>query len=266
MNRSLVIIPTYNELDNLEPVIDRVLAAAPELDVLVVDDGSPDGTGDLADWLALASDRVFVMHRSEKNGLGAAYLAGFAWALDRGYEHVVEMDADGSHHPEALPALLALLDDNDIALGSRWVPGGTIENWPLRRILLSRSGNIYTRLALGIAVKDATGGFRAFRADALRRIDLAAVASQGYCFQVELLWRALEAELTVAELPITFTERVRGESKMSGSIVRESLLRVTSWGVRRRAREIRELIVHRRRLPSVREHYHLASRTGGYAA
>ena len=168
------------------------------------------------------------------------------------------MDADGSHHPEDLPRLLDLLEDNDVALGSRWVPGGAVENWPLRRRLLSRGGNFYTRVALGIAVRDATGGFRAFRSRALERVDLRTVESQGYCFQVDLLWRALEQGLTVVETPITFTERIYGESKMSGSIVRESLMKVTGWGLRRRARELREVFLHHRRLPSVRAHYHLA--------
>ena len=254
MNDALVIIPTYNERENLEPIIARVLAAA-AIDVLVVDDGSPDGTGELADRLARTHPEVHVLHRESKEGLGAAYMAGFAWGLDAGYESLVEMDADGSHHPEDLPRLIALLDDNDLALGSRWVPGGKVENWPLRRKLLSRGGNLYTRMALGIAVKDATGGFRAFRARALEKIDLRTVESQGYCFQVDLLWRALEWGLDVVETPITFTERVHGESKMSGSIVRESLAKVSIWGVKRRLREFRELFLHRRRLPSVRAHY-----------
>lgn len=255
-NPSLVIIPTYNEAQNIESIVDRTLAASNTLDVLVVDDGSPDGTGAIADRIAARHARVTVMHRTRKEGLGAAYLAGFAYGLDRGYEHLVEMDADGSHHPEDLPTLIGLLETNDLALGSRWVPGGAVENWPLRRKLLSRGGNLYTRLALGIAVKDATGGFRAFRSRALERIDIRAVASQGYCFQVDLLWRALERGLTVVETPITFTERVLGESKMSGSIVRESLLRVSVWGVTRRLREAREVFLHRRRLPSVRARYH----------
>ncbi len=254
-NPSLVIIPTYNERDNVEGIVARVLAASDSLDVLIVDDGSPDGTGAIADSMAARDRRVSVLHRQSKDGLGAAYLAGFAHGLAAGYEHLVEMDADGSHHPEDLPRLIALLDDSDLVLGSRWVPGGRVENWPLRRMLLSRGGNLYTRLALGIAVRDATGGFRAFRARGLERIDLTTVESQGYCFQVDLLWRALERGLTVVETPITFTERVLGESKMSGSIVRESLQKVTFWGLRRRVRSLRELAVHRRRLPSVRARY-----------
>lgn len=252
MNGTLVIIPTYNESENIAPIVQRVLAATPDAHVLVVDDGSPDGTGVIADGLASVHPGVHVLHRTEKEGLGAAYLAGFAWGIENGYARLVEMDADGSHHPEDLPGMLSLLDDHDLVLGSRWVAGGRVENWPLHRLALSRGGNLYTRLALGIRIKDATGGFRAFRTDALRTIDLTSVASHGYCFQVDLLWRALERGLRVVETPITFTERVIGESKMSGSIVRESLSRVTLWGLERRGREARELFVHHRRLPSVR--------------
>ena len=252
MKSALVIIPTYNESENIVPLVQRVLAAVPEASVLIVDDGSPDGTGVIADGLAGVHANVHVLHRTVKEGLGAAYLAGFAWGIEAGFARLVEMDADGSHHPEELAGMLSLLDDNDLVLGSRWVAGGSVENWPLHRLALSRGGNLYTRLALGIRIKDATGGFRAFRADALQTIDLTSVASHGYCFQVDLLWRALERGLRVVETPITFTERVAGESKMSGSIVRESLTRVTTWGLQRRAREIRELLVRHRRLPSVR--------------
>ena len=256
MNDALVIIPTYDERDNLDMIVSRTLASGAAVDVLVVDDGSPDGTGALADTWAAREPRVHVMHRTEKAGLGAAYLAGFAWGLERGYDAIVEMDADGSHHPEDLPRLLGLLADDDLVLGSRWVPGGEVENWPLRRELLSRGGSWYTRGALGIRVADTTGGFRAFRASALRRIDLDAVESRGYCFQVDLLWRALQAGLRVVETPITFTERVHGASKMSGSIVRESLTKVTLWGLRRRGRALVELVVRHRRLPSVRATSH----------
>ena len=252
MNEALVIIPTYNESENIVAIVRRVLAATPHAHVLIVDDSSPDGTGAMADALAAQHAGVHVLHRAEKNGLGAAYLDGFAWGIEAGFDRLVEMDADGSHHPEDLPRMLALLDDHDLVLGSRWVPGGTVENWPLGRMLLSRGGNLYTRIALGIRIKDATGGFRAFRADALQTIDLTSVASHGYCFQVDLLWRALEHGLRVVETPITFTERVLGQSKMSGSIVRESLTRVSAWGIARRAREVRELVVRHRRLPSVR--------------
>ena len=256
MNDALVIIPTFNERENLDWIVGRTLASGASVDVLVVDDGSPDGTGALADTWAAREPRVHVMHRTEKAGLGAAYLAGFAWGLERGYDAIVEMDADGSHHPEDLPRMLGLLADDDLVLGSRWVPGGEVENWPLRRELLSRGGSWYTRGALGIRVADTTGGFRAFRASALRRIDLDAVESRGYCFQVDLLWRALQAGLRVVETPITFTERVHGASKMSGSIVRESLTKVTLWGLRRRGRALVELVVRHRRLPSVRATSH----------
>lgn len=261
MTVSLVIVPTYNEADNIGPIVARTLAASDSIDVLIVDDGSPDGTGELADALASAHPRVHVLHRTAKNGLGAAYLAGFAWGLSRQYDHLVEMDADGSHHPEDLPRLIGLLDESDLVLGSRWIPGGRVENWPRRRELLSRGGNLYTRVALGISVRDATGGFRAFRARALESIDLTSVESQGYCFQVDLLWRALQHGLSVAETPITFTERVHGESKMSGSIVRESLTKVTLWGMRRRVTSAREVLLHGRRLPSVRRRSSVASTT-----
>lgn len=261
MLEALVIVPTYNELENLESIVDRILAASPHTDILVVDDSSPDGTGELADALALRHPEVNVLHRATKDGLGGAYLAGFAWGLDRGYWALVEMDADGSHHPEDLPRMIELLAGHDLVLGSRWIPGGSVENWPLRRKLLSTGGNAYTRVALGIDVRDATGGYRVFSAEALRRIDLAGVASQGYCFQVDLLWRALQRGLRVIETPITFTERVHGTSKMSNSIVAESLVRVSMWGVRRRARAIAGLVV-KRRLPSVRARYHRALPTG----
>ncbi|WP_223628819.1 polyprenol monophosphomannose synthase [Microbacterium sp. EST19A] len=251
MNETLVIIPTYNEIENLEAIVGRVLAAT-DVDILVVDDSSPDGTGDLADDLATRHPEVHVLHRSEKNGLGGAYLAGFAWGLERDYWALVEMDADGSHQPEALPKLVDQLIDHDLVLGSRWVPGGRVLNWSRHREILSRGGNLYARLALGIDVRDSTGGYRVFSAAALRRIDLSNVASQGYCFQVDLLWRALERGLRVVEVPITFVERVHGESKMSGSIVSESLALVTWWGMRRRLSAIGMLLRHGRRLRSVR--------------
>ena len=258
MYENLVVIPTYNEKDNVRTIVERTLAAA-TVDVLVVDDSSPDGTGDIADDLAREHEgRVHVLHRLVKDGLGGAYLAGFAWGLERGYRKLVEMDADGSHHPEYLPRMLGLADENDLVLGSRWVKGGEVENWPWYREFLSRGGNLYSRLALGIAVHDATGGFRVFTADALRRIDLTGIASKGYCFQVDLCWRALEAGLQVVETPITFTEREFGVSKMSGNIVRESLTLVTRWGIDRRVREVRALVVDRKPLPSVRSNAHVA--------
>ncbi|WP_144874603.1 polyprenol monophosphomannose synthase [Microbacterium sp. 1.5R] len=251
MNETLVIIPTYNEIENLESIVGRVLASA-DVDILVVDDASPDGTGELADALAARHPEVSVLHRTEKNGLGGAYLAGFALGLERGYGALVEMDADGSHRPEELPRLLEQLVDHDLVLGSRWVPGGKVVNWSRHREVLSRGGNLYARLALGIDVRDSTGGYRVFSASALRRIDLSEVASQGYCFQVDLLWRALERGLRVVEVPIMFVERVHGESKMSGSIVAESLSLVTWWGLRRRLSGISLFVRRGQRLRSVR--------------
>ncbi|CAA9348588.1 MAG: Undecaprenyl-phosphate mannosyltransferase [uncultured Nocardioidaceae bacterium] len=234
----LVVMPTYNEAENLRPLLQRLLTTVPEMHVLVVDDDSPDGTGRIADDLAAHDPRVSVLHRTHKCGLGAAYLSGFACGLERGYDVLVEMDADGSHQPEQLPQLLAALPDADLVLGARWVPGGSVVNWPRRRELLSRGGNAYTRLVLGLRLHDATGGYRAFRASTLRRLNLADVSSQGYCFQVDLAWRVVRAGCRVVEVPITFVERERGESKMSGSIVREALWRVTAWGARHRAGQL----------------------------
>jgi dolichol-phosphate mannosyltransferase len=245
IQRVLVIVPTYNERDNIETIIDRVLQSVPAANVLVADDGSPDGTGKIADELAIRDNRVHVLHRTEKAGLGAAYIAGFQWGLERGYDVLVEMDADGSHAPEQLPRLLAALREADLALGSRWVAGGTVVNWPMSRELLSRSANIYTRVALGIPVRDATGGYRAYRRQVLESIDLAGVSSQGYCFQVDLAWRAVLAGFRVVEVPITFADRERGESKMSGTIVREALWRVTQWGARHRVDQVRRALRRR---------------------
>ncbi|MDF3310560.1 polyprenol monophosphomannose synthase [Rhodococcus sp. T2V] len=240
--RTLVIIPTYDERENLGPIVRRLHTALPRTHVLVVDDGSPDGTGDVADALASSDDagRIHVMHRTEKNGLGAAYIAGFRWGLDRDYTVLVEMDADGSHAPEQLHRLLDQVDAGaDLVLGSRYVPGGTVVNWPKHREWLSRGGNIYSRLALGVKIKDITGGYRAYRREVLEKLDLAAVESHGYCFQVDLAWRAIQEGFTVREVPITFTEREIGESKMSGGIVREALLKVTQWGLRNRIARIK---------------------------
>ena len=236
---TLVVIPTYNERENVESIVSRVRTASPSVDVLIVDDDSPDGTGALADALAAADPHVHVLHRAGKEGLGAAYREGMRWALDAGYDRVVEMDADGSHQPEQLAGLLAALRPEtepdgpgaDLVLGSRWVPGGGVVNWPARRRLLSRGGSAYSRIALGIPATDVTGGYRAFTADALRRIDFDGVESQGYCFQIDMLRRAYRAGLVVAEVPIMFVERERGASKMTGGIVAEAMLRVTGWGI-----------------------------------
>lgn len=238
----LVAVPTYNEAQSIRKIVGRVRTAVPEAHVLVIDDGSPDGTGEIADQLAGVDDHVHVMHRTAKEGLGAAYVAGFRWALERGYGTVVEMDADGSHQPEELPRLLAALAGADLVLGSRYVPGGQVENWPRSREILSRGGNTYTRLMLGMPLRDATGGYRAFRAGTLRHLDLDEVASQGYCFQVDLAWRAFRAGLTVVEVPITFVEREEGTSKMSSAIVREALWRVTQWGVHHRLGQLRSAV------------------------
>ena len=243
--RTLVIIPTYNERENLPVILDRLRAAVPQADALVVDDSSPDGTGVLADEIAAKDDQVQVLHRDRKNGLGGAYVAGFRRGLAAGYDVLVEMDADGSHAPEELPRLLAALAHSDLVLGSRWVAGGQVLNWPKSREVLSRGGNLYTRLALGIGLHDATGGYRAYRRAVLQTIDLSSIASEGYCFQVDLAWRAVQAGFRVTEVPITFAERERGESKMSGNIVREALLRVTEWGAAHRAAQLRGLVRRR---------------------
>jgi dolichol-phosphate mannosyltransferase len=234
-----VVIPTYNERENLEAIVARLHAVLPDAEVLVVDDSSPDGTGRLADSMAAADDRIRVLHRSDKDGLGAAYLAGFAAALRGPAEVIVEMDADGSHAPEDLPAMLTALQDADIVLGSRYVRGGQVVNWPLQRRLLSQGGNLYSRLALGVGIRDLTGGYRAFHRSVLEELDLADVSSQGYCFQVDLAWRAVQAGFRVHEVPITFTERERGESKMNSSIVTEALWKVTAWGVAHRLGRLR---------------------------
>lgn len=230
LGKILVVIPTYNEKENVERITKRVRDAVPEAHILIADDNSPDGTGAIADKLADADPRLQVMHRKGKEGLGAAYMASFRWALDNGYDVVVEMDADGSHRPEDLPRLLDRLRTADLVLGSRWVEGGEVINWPKSREYLSRGGNWYTRMAMGIQLKDATGGYRAFRAETLRALDLDAVESQGYVFQVDMATRVAKQGMTVAEVPITFEERELGTSKMSQKIVVEALWRVTVWG------------------------------------
>ncbi len=240
--RPLAVIPTYQERESLPRVVARLRAAVPAASVLVVDDASPDGTGQVADELARRDPAVHVLHRTAKEGLGAAYLAGFAWGLARDHDVLVEMDADGSHQPEELPRILRALTDADVVLGSRWVAGGEVLHWPLRRRLLSRAGNAYTRRALGLQIRDATGGYRAYRREVLEQLDLAGVASQGYCFQVDLAWRALRAGYQVVEVPITFVERVFGVSKMNGDVVRESLIKITGWAVDERARQLVRLV------------------------
>jgi dolichol-phosphate mannosyltransferase len=233
--RILVVIPTYNERENLPLILGRVRSCTPTVHVLVADDASPDGTGQVAEHLAANDDHVHVLHRPGKQGLGAAYLDAFDWGLRHGFDVLVEMDADGSHRPEDLPRLLERLAEGaDLVLGSRWVPGGSVVNWPVSRLLISRIGNTYVRLVLSLGLKDATGGYRAFRRSTLLKLGLDEVASQGYCFQVDLARRSVEAGFRVEEVPITFVEREVGTSKMSRTIVMEALWRVTVWGTRRR--------------------------------
>ena len=242
LGRVVMVIPTYNEAENLAWIVDRLRRAQPAVDVLVVDDGSPDGTGEVADGLAAADPQVRVVHRTAKEGLGAAYLHGFAVALAAGYDVIGEMDADGSHQPEQLDRLLAALGGADLVIGSRWVPGGSVVNWPRRREALSRGGNLYVRLLLGIDVRDATAGYRLFRRTTLEKIDLQSVESTGYVFQTDMVARTLRAGLTVREVPIEFVERVRGDSKMSGAVATESLRRITAWGLRERTERARRAL------------------------
>ena len=237
----LVIIPTYNERESLPVIVSAIRAQTPTVHILVADDNSPDGTGQFADDLASQDANIHVLHRTQKAGLGAAYLAGFAWAKEHGYDVVVEMDADGSHRAIDLPKLLNALVNADVVLGSRWTKGGEVVNWPKSREVLSRGGNLYTRLWLSIPLKDATGGFRAYRMGALDKMDVQSVKSQGYCFQVDLAWRAVQAGLRVIEVPITFVERELGESKMDSRIVREALMRVTIWGWNKRTKDLMRL-------------------------
>jgi dolichol-phosphate mannosyltransferase len=228
--RALVCLPTYDERENLVPILEAILANLPGADVLVIDDNSPDGTGKLADEFAAREPRVKVLHRPGKQGLGKAYLAGFAWALERGYGYVIEMDADFSHDPKRLPALLAGAHEADLALGSRYVPGGGTLGWGLIRRIISQGGSLYARLILGISVRDLTGGFKCFRREVLEGIDLATVQCTGYAFQIELTYRAIRRGFRVKEVPIIFEDRRVGQSKMSGRIVLEALQKV--WSIR----------------------------------
>jgi dolichol-phosphate mannosyltransferase len=242
LGKVLVIIPTYNEAPNLRPIVLRLRAAVPEADILVADDNSPDGTGAIADELAAADDQVHVMHRKGKEGLGAAYVAGFRWGLERGYGVLVEHDADGSHQPEQLPAMLEALKNADMVKGSRWVKGGSVVNWPWHRELLSRGGSLWSRVLLGIPVRDVTGGFSAFRADTLRGLGLDQIEAAGYGFQVDLVWRAIKQGYKVVEVPIEFIERELGDSKMDSKIVVEALLLTSRWGFAHRAKQVKEYL------------------------
>ncbi|MCC9204723.1 polyprenol monophosphomannose synthase [Arthrobacter sp. zg-Y769] len=230
--RVLTIIPTYNEIESLPITLKRLRDAVPDSDVLIADDNSPDGTGAYADEIAAQDPKVHVLHRKGKEGLGAAYIAGFRWGLERGYDILVEMDADGSHRPEELPRLLeASKAGADLVIGSRWVTGGSVVNWPLHRKLLSRAGSTYSRFMLGIPVRDITAGYRAFRRGTLEQLDLGAVESVGYGFQVDMTFRVARQGLSITEVPITFVERELGDSKMSGNIVVEAMANVTRWGL-----------------------------------
>lgn len=231
MERGLVVVPTYNEVKNLRQIVPQILAQDPSLDVLVVDDNSPDGTGKAADELAQETGRVHVLHRPGKQGLGTAYLTGFRWALDRDYEFVFEMDADFSHDPKHLPQFLEAIRDADLVLGCRYLGGRvTVVNWPMARLFLSYSANIYARVVTGLRLHDATGGYKCFRRRVLQAIDLDAVRSNGYAFQIEVSFRAARKGFRIVEIPIVFVDRTDGESKMSGAIVREAVWMV--WRLR----------------------------------
>lgn len=240
---TLVIIPTFNERENLPLIVGRLREAQPDVHILVVDDSSPDGTGRIADELAAdAPDRIHVLHRKGKGGLWGAYRAGFAWGLERDYRVLCEMDADGSHAPEQLHRLLDEIDDGaDLVIGSRYVPGGSTVNWPASRKLLSRGGNLYISVLLGAGVRDITAGYRAFRREVLETLDLDAIGKEAYLFQTEIGWKAVQAGFDVREVPITFTERVYGESKLSGSFITDSLTAVTKWGIGHRFGQARDI-------------------------
>lgn len=233
---ALVIIPTYNEVENLPIIVGKVLDAVPEANILVMDDASPDGTGELADQMAAADDRVSVVHRTSKQGLGAAYVAGFAEGIKRGYEFLIELDADGSHPPEKLPEMLSVAASDPsigLVIGSRWTRGGQVVDWPKRREILSRGANTYAGVMLGIDVKDATGGYRVYRASLIDSMDLTDLDSKGYCFQIDMTLRTVDAGVKIVEVPITFKDRELGQSKMSGSIIFEAMQKVTVWGIQR---------------------------------
>ncbi len=234
MAEVLVVMPTYNEIDNLASILGRIRQGVPGADVLIVDDGSPDGTGRLADELAADDAGVSVVHRASKSGLGGAYVAGFTRAIESGYDFVCEIDADGSHDPAALAAMIDLaVDGADLVIGARWVPGGSVRNWPWIRQVISRTGTAYSRLVLGSQINDLTSGFRVIRVSMLQGLEPTTISSDGYCFQVELAWRLERAGARIAEYPITFVERRLGSSKMGIGIVVEALGRVTWWGLER---------------------------------
>lgn len=230
--KTRVLVPTYQELHTLASIVHRIFEHNPEVHVLVIDDNSPDGTGKLADQLKAKYSNLEVLHRESKNGLGAAYIDGFKNSIND-FDVLVEMDADGSHDPQDLVTILKEIEDYDCVLGSRWVPGGKVINWPKSREILSRGGNSYARLMLGIDIGDATGGFRAYKTTALKQLDLSDIDSQGYCFQVDMVRRLLKKGFKIKEVPITFTERTIGTSKMSRNIVLEAFLKIGIWGLQR---------------------------------
>lgn len=239
--RTLVCIPTYNECESLPNTLQAIFEYSPDVEVLVIDDGSPDGTADWAE--ELGDDRVHVMRRTEKAGLGPAYVAGFTWALAHDYDVICQMDADGSHRGRDLPLLLkAVRGGAGLAIGSRWVRGGEVVNWPLNRNVLSRGANLYANVAIGLHVADATAGFRAYSRNLLQRIDLAGVQSHGYGFQIDMTVRARRAGARIVEVPIIFVERELGASKMSGSIISEAFVNVARWGLQRRSQQVRSLL------------------------
>ena len=230
--KTRVLVPTYQELHTLASIVHRIFEHNPEVHVLVIDDNSPDGTGKLADQLKAKYSNLEVLHRESKNGLGAAYIDGINNSIND-FDVLVEMDADGSHDPQDLVTILKEIEDYDCVLGSRWVPGGKVINWPKSREILSRGGNSYARLMLGIDIGDATGGFRAYKTTALKQLDLSDIDSQGYCFQVDMVRRLLKKGFKIKEVPITFTERTIGTSKMSRNIVLEAFLKIGIWGLQR---------------------------------
>ena len=229
----LVIMPTFNEAGNIHHAVEELFKYNPAVDLLIVDDDSPDGTGVLADQLALTNSRIKVMHRKEKQGLGAAYIAGFKFAFDSDYDYVVEMDADGSHRAEDLPKLLAVCQSNDLVIGSRYVTGGSTENWPLHRQWLSKGGNSFAKLMLGTKLNDMTAGFRVFSVPFLKTMNLETINARGYSFQIEMAYRTIQQGGRTEEVPIVFIEREVGESKMSRAIVLEALVLMTKFGIRR---------------------------------
>ena len=230
MAKALVVIPTYNEKDNVEKIVETVFTIEPSLEILIVDDNSPDGTGHIADGMSQQDNRIHVLHRPGKSGLGSAYIAGFQYALERDYEYIFEMDADFSHDPKYIPTFLEKIQEYDLVLGSRYIKGVNVVNWPMSRLLLSYNANVYARLVTGLPVRDATGGFKCFRRRVLEGIDLDAVQSDGYSFQIEMTFKAWKKGFTICEIPIIFVDRLAGSSKMSKKIVREAIVMV--WRLR----------------------------------